>query len=51
VAVKRWLVEHAHIPARRISARGYGENRPAATNASSSGRARNRRVMIGVAAR
>jgi outer membrane protein OmpA-like peptidoglycan-associated protein len=49
-AVKRWLVEHAHIAARRISTHGYGETRPAATNASTAGRARNRRVVIGVAA-
>ena len=46
-AVKRWLVEHADIPASRISAHGYG-TQPAAANADAAGRARNRRVVIAV---
>ncbi len=47
-AVRRSLVTHGHISAGRITVRGYGESRPAATNADASGRARNRRVVIGV---
>ena len=39
----------AGIDAERISAVGYGENHPLATNASPEGRAKNRRVVIVVA--
>lgn len=39
----------AGIDAERISAVGYGENHPVATNASPEGRAKNRRVVIVVA--
>ncbi len=37
------------IDAKRVSAVGYGENHPVATNASPEGRAQNRRVVIVVA--
>ncbi len=47
-AVKRWLTDHAHIGADRIGVRGYGEARPVASNADAAGRARNRRVVVGV---
>jgi outer membrane protein OmpA-like peptidoglycan-associated protein len=47
-AVKRWLVAHGHIAASRISTRGYGETQPVTSNASGSGRQRNRRVVVGV---
>jgi OOP family OmpA-OmpF porin len=50
VAVKRWLVAHGGILANRIAVHGYGETRPVASNASDAGRARNRRVVVGVAA-
>jgi len=39
----------AGINAERVSAVGYGENHPVATNASPQGRAKNRRVVIVVA--
>jgi outer membrane protein OmpA-like peptidoglycan-associated protein len=47
-SVKRWLADHG-IAAGRISTHGYGEREPVASNASSDGRQRNRRVVIGVA--
>jgi outer membrane protein OmpA-like peptidoglycan-associated protein len=49
-AVKRWLVAHGHIPAGRITVHGYGETRPAASNAGGAGRAHNRRVVVAVTA-
>jgi outer membrane protein OmpA-like peptidoglycan-associated protein len=42
-SVVRWLVEH-RIEAARLSARGYGPDRPIASNEAEDGRARNRRV-------
>lgn len=42
-AVAHWLVQHG-IEASRVEARGYGTSRPIVPNASSSGRAANRRV-------
>jgi chemotaxis protein MotB len=45
-AVVAWLIErHQFVPA-RLAASGYGEWRPAASNDSAEGRARNRRVDI-----
>jgi len=41
----RWLVEHGIAP-ERLSSRGYGPDRPVATNDSARGRARNRRVEL-----
>lgn len=40
-----WLVQHG-IEARRLVARGYGENVPVASNKTPEGRARNRRVTL-----
>jgi chemotaxis protein MotB len=34
------------LPAARFSARGYGEHRPVASNATAEGRARNRRIAV-----
>jgi chemotaxis protein MotB len=44
--VLRFLVEKKSIAPDRISARGFGEYRPVASNATSKGRAMNRRVDI-----
>jgi OOP family OmpA-OmpF porin len=44
-AVKAKLVSDYGIPADRVSAMGYGETQPAASNATDEGRARNRRVV------
>lgn len=46
--VTRALVEKYGVPAGRISARGYGENQPTATNDTASGREQNRRVVISI---
>lgn len=47
-AVKQYLVENG-IDAFRLSALGYGESKPIDTNATSKGRANNRRVEINLA--
>lgn len=44
-AVKAKLVADYGIPAERVSAMGYGETQPIATNDTDEGRARNRRVV------
>jgi len=43
-AVRDYLIDEADIDPRRITAVGYGESRPAATNDTDEGRQRNRRV-------
>jgi chemotaxis protein MotB len=45
-AAVRFLVEQAGVDPLRLGAVGYGEFRPVADNASSEGRARNRRIAI-----
>jgi outer membrane protein OmpA-like peptidoglycan-associated protein len=45
-AVKRWLVEREGIDAGRLTTRGLGESRPAASNDDEAGRQRNRRVEV-----
>lgn len=47
-AVKRYLAEEFQIPVGQITVVSYGENEPAATNATREGRANNRRVVIKV---
>ncbi len=42
----RYLIERHSFPPERISALGYGEYRPIATNGDDTGRAKNRRVDI-----
>lgn len=44
-AVRNWLVAAGIDPA-ALSARGYGEERPRASNATEAGRAANRRVVL-----
>jgi lipid-binding SYLF domain-containing protein len=44
-AVMNWLAEHG-IDRSRLSAKGYGEERPIAKNSSADGRAKNRRVQL-----
>jgi chemotaxis protein MotB len=44
--IVRWFIERKHFPAERLSAGGYGEYRPAATNSTEEGRRTNRRVEI-----
>ncbi|MFL5784396.1 MAG: OmpA family protein [Bacteriovoracaceae bacterium] len=44
-AVMAYLVEKMDIPASRVSAYGYGAEKPAASNATAEGRKDNRRVM------
>ncbi|MBN8431100.1 OmpA family protein [Microbulbifer salipaludis] len=44
-SVRRYLVQNG-VNAARITARGYGETQPVASNATESGRAQNRRVEL-----
>jgi chemotaxis protein MotB len=44
--VVRFLQEKANVPGERLVASGYGEFHPVASNKTSSGRARNRRIEI-----
>jgi chemotaxis protein MotB len=46
VNVVRFLVEKANVPPRRLVASGYGEWSPIASNKTTAGRARNRRIEI-----
>ena len=45
-AVRRWLVENGKIAPERITAQGYGPDKPIADNKTETGRAKNRRVEI-----
>lgn len=45
VNVARWLIEQG-VPANRISAAGYADTQPVASNESGEGRAQNRRIEI-----
>jgi outer membrane protein OmpA-like peptidoglycan-associated protein len=44
-AVVNWLAEHG-IDRSRLSAQGYGDARPVASNSMAEGRAKNRRVEL-----
>jgi len=50
-AILRYLEEKEGISAKRLSAAGYGEYRPLATNATPEGREKNRRVEIVILSR
>jgi outer membrane protein OmpA-like peptidoglycan-associated protein len=47
-AAKRYLHEQHSVPLHKINVISFGEDRPAASNASPDGRARNRRIVIRV---
>ena len=50
-AVKNYLVTTDKMPADRVSTEAFGEEQPAATNATAAGRQENRRVEIAVKVR
>jgi OOP family OmpA-OmpF porin len=45
-AVKQYLVNHFKLDPEKVTSIGYGEARPVATNETSQGRARNRRIDL-----
>ena len=47
-SVVRWLVENGKIPPARLESAGFGFERPVASNATATGRARNRRVEFNI---
>jgi len=47
-SVKAWLVGQGGLDASRIAVKGYGEARPVGSDATAAGRARNRRVVVGI---
>ncbi len=49
-SVQRWLIQHGVEPT-RLTARGYGPNRPLAPNITQRNRARNRRVQFRIVRR
>ena len=46
INVVRFLEEKANVPAKNLIASGYGQHHPIASNKTSTGRARNRRIEI-----
>jgi outer membrane protein OmpA-like peptidoglycan-associated protein len=45
-SVGRWLAEREHLDAAKLTARGWGERKPVASNDTDSGRQKNRRVEV-----
>ena len=43
-AVRRWLIDNGKVDARRLTAQGFGADRPIADNRDFIGRAKNRRI-------
>jgi len=48
-AVKAWMTDVMHLPSFRITAKGYGDTRPIASNKTAEGRAKNRRIDLIIA--
>ncbi len=46
MSVKQYLEQHFSLPTERLTANGYGESRPRATNETESGRRQNRRIEV-----
>ncbi len=47
-AVRQWLIDHLQTPADAMSAKGYGDTAPIASNKAEAGRSKNRRVDFAV---
>jgi OmpA-OmpF porin, OOP family len=45
-SVKRYLVQHFPLPSDRLVVRGFGKNKPIASNDTPEGRDKNRRVEV-----
>jgi outer membrane protein OmpA-like peptidoglycan-associated protein len=45
-AVRRWLIDNGHVDGRRLTAQGYGADRPIADNRDFIGRSKNRRIEL-----
>jgi outer membrane protein OmpA-like peptidoglycan-associated protein len=45
-AVKTYLVSNSGVPAERLTAKGFGSSKPAASNDTEAGRQKNRRVEL-----
>ena len=45
-AVRRWLIDEGHVEGRRLTAQGFGADRPIADNRDFIGRAKNRRIEL-----
>jgi OOP family OmpA-OmpF porin len=45
-SVKRYLMQHFPISSERLAVKGYGESKPMASNDTSEGRDKNRRVEV-----
>jgi large repetitive protein len=43
-SVRRWLIDNGHVDGRRLTAQGFGADRPIADNRDFIGRAKNRRI-------
>ncbi|MFH1725802.1 MAG: OmpA family protein [Elusimicrobiota bacterium] len=50
-AVRQWEIENMKVPADRLDAQGYGDQKPIAPNDTEEGRAKNRRVDFTVTAK
>ena len=45
-SVRRWLAEKERVDGAKLTARGFGESRPVASNDTDAGRQKNRRVEV-----